>query len=197
LKLTGVRLDDEAIARMKENRVIGLPDRECDVDWLIKSINDVALENYKDRLRKDIHSLSKTPNLDDEEFSGNLSGVAIAYKIWGMDQVQATKERKYKKGLQRRIKLITNILNTAGKNWDWRDIDITFSRNMPQNVVEIADMVTKLRGLVSDETLLSWLPQVEDPQIEMDRIAEQNEGRIDLDSMEVEDEPTDGTGEVG
>jgi SPP1 family phage portal protein len=183
LKLTGVRLDDQAIATMKENRVIGLPDKECDVDWLVKQINDAALENYKNRLRKDIHSLSKTPNLSDESFSGNLTGVAISYKIWGMDQVVSVKERKFKKALQRRIKLITNVLNAKGNNWDWRKIEITFSRNMPQNLVELAQMVGQLKGIVSDETLIALLPFVTDVTMEIERLAEQSEGIPDLDNL--------------
>ena len=182
LTMTGVRLDTEDIRKMKENRVIGLPDKECSVDWLIKQVNDTALENYKNRLRKDIHSLSKTPNLSDESFSGNLTGVAISYKIWGMDQIVSVKERKFKKGLQRRIRLITNILNTTGKNWNYKDIDITFSRNMPQNLTELADMVTKLKGLVSQETLLSILPFIDDVELEQERL-EEAKPTIDLDML--------------
>jgi SPP1 family phage portal protein len=179
---TGIRFDSEDIKQMKENRVIGLPDKECSADWLIKQVNDTALENYKDRLRKDIHSLSKTPNLSDESFSGNLTGVAISYKIWGMDQIVSVKERKFKAALQRRIRLITNILNTAGKNWDYKNIDITFSRNMPQNLAELADVVTKLKGMVSNETLLSILPMVDDPQLEQDRLDEAKP-TVDLDEI--------------
>jgi SPP1 family phage portal protein len=133
-------------------------------------------------LRKDIHSLSKTPNLSDESFSGNLTGVAISYKIWGMDQIVSVKERKFKAALQRRIRLITNILNTTGKNWDYKNIDITFSRNMPQNLAELADVVTKLKGMVSSETLLSILPMVDDPQLEQDRLDEAKP-TIDLDEV--------------
>ena len=192
LLMTGVRLDPEDAAKMMEQRVINLPDKESSAGFLIKDINDAAIENYKNRLRKDIHSLSKTPNLSDESFSGNLTGVAISYKIWGMDQVVAVKERKFKKALQRRIKLITNVLNAKGNNWDWRKIEITFSRNMPQNLVELAQMVGQLKGIVSDETLIALLPFVTDPVMELERLAEQKES-IDLDMIppepEVEDEP--------
>ena len=185
--LTGVQFNEESIAKMKENRTIPLPDKETDAKWLIKDINDTAIENYKDRLRNDIHALSKTPNLTDESFAGNLSGVAISYKLWGMEQITATKERKFKRALQRRIELITNILNTSGKNWDWRDIEMTFSRNLPQNLVETVDSVTKLKGIVSDMTLLSQLPFIEDPQDEISRLEEQSEGRVDLDDYEEEE----------
>ena len=183
---------DVARASMRETRIIELPDKDVDAKFLIKDINDTAIENYKDRLRKDIHTLAKVPDLSDESFSGNLTGVAISYKIWGMDQIVSVKERKFKKGLQRRIKLITNILNMQGNNWDWRKIEITFSRNMPQNLVELAQMVGGLKGIVSDETLIALLPFVTDPVMELERLAEQKES-INLDMIppdpEVEDEP--------
>jgi SPP1 family phage portal protein len=184
LKLTGIKLDDEQIATMRENRVIGLPDKECSADWLIKELNDAAIENFKNRLRKDIHALSKTPNLTDEQFAGQLSGVAIAYKMWGMEQIAAIKERKFKKGLQRRLELITNILNLKGKQYDWKAINITFSRNMPQNLVEIVQMVSQLKGIVSDETLLSQLPFVEDVASELEALEAARE-TIDLDSIQM------------
>ena len=193
LKLTGADMDHKDIVKMKETRVITMPDKECDADWLIKQINDVAVENYKNRVRRDIHALSKTPNLTDEQFAGQLSGVAIAYKIWGMEQISATKERKFKKGLQRRIELITNIFNATGKQWDYRDINMTFSRNMPQNLTEIVEMVQKLKSTVSDQTLLSQLPFIEDPQEEIERLEKQNAGKVDLYDEVENDEPIEET----
>jgi len=188
LLMIGAKIPEEDIALMRENRVISLPDKEASATFLTKEINDTALENYKDRLRKDIHTLSKVPDLSDESFGGNLTGVAISYKIWGMDQIVAVKERKFKKALQRRIKLITNILNMAGNQWDWRTVDITFTRNMPQNLMEISQMTATLKGIVSDETLLAQLPFIEDVHAELDRLEEQSEGTVDLDQFEVEDE---------
>ena len=68
--------------------------------------------------------MSHVPHLCDESFGGNLSGVAIAYKLWGLEQLCAMKERKFKKGLQRRIELITNILNIKGGHYDYKDSEI-------------------------------------------------------------------------
>lgn len=187
LLLIGMTASSEDVAEMKRNRVMTL-DENGQAQWLIKDINDIAVENYKNRLQADLHGISKTPDLSDENFSGNLTGVAISYKIWGMEQLTSIKERKFKKGLQRRIELICNFLATKGKNYDWRDIEIVFSRNMPQNVKEIVDIVVALKNTVSDESLLSLLPFIESPQLELDRIAEQNEGRINLDDVEEEPE---------
>lgn len=83
--------------------------------------------------------------MSDEQFAGNLSGVAISYKLWGLEQVTAIKERKFKRSLQRRAELITNILHiTSNPAYDYRDISIQFRRNQPQNLPELAEVVTKL-----------------------------------------------------
>lgn len=197
------------VKSMKENRIL-LLDEGGSAEWLIKQINDQALENYKDRLRDDIHSLSKVPNLSDDKFAGQLSGVALAYKLWALEQIASMKERKFKKALQRRIELITNILNTKGAprgagagvsgkgGYDWRAIDITFTRNMPQNLVEIVEIVAKLKGIVSEETLLSILPFVEDVQDELDKLAAERESYIDLDGIDGGDgDGGDGGGGAG
>ena len=92
-----------------------------------------------------IHTMSHVPHLCDESFGGNLSGVAIAYKLWGLEQLCAMKERKFKKGLQRRIELITNILNIKGGHYDYKDITPKFRRNKPENNLELTQINAALR----------------------------------------------------
>ena len=113
--------------------------------------------------------------MTDSSFGGNLSGVAISYKMWSMDQIVKVKERKFKKGIQRRIELITNIFNLFGSNYDYRDINITFKRNAPQNDLENAQIVNMLQGILSQYSLLSRINGIENPQDEIDRIKEENE----------------------
>lgn len=192
LLTTGAGIEPDQAGLMKERRVINLPDKEARAEWLIKDVNDTATENYKNRLREDIHTFSKVPDLTSDEFGTSLSGVAIAYRMMNLEQMCATKERKFKRGLQRRIKLITNILNMQDKNYDWRDVEIQFTRNLPQNIKELAEIVSDLLGIVDNETLLSLLPFVENPQLVMEKLAEQNEGAVDLDQFGGgEDEPTE------
>lgn len=63
-----------------------------DARWLIKEVNDAWVENYKDRVRRDIHKFSYTPDMQDESFGNNLSGVSIRYKILAMEQIRSNKE---------------------------------------------------------------------------------------------------------
>lgn len=161
--------EQEDIAEMKKNRVL-LLDENGQAQWLVKEINDTALENYKDRLQKDISKFSLVPSLTDEDFAGNQSGVSLKYKLWGLEQLTSIKERKFKKGLQRRYKLINNILGIKGNSFDANGLEITFYRNIPANLLEIADMLSKLGNTISQETKLEQIPFVKDVKEEMERV---------------------------
>lgn len=189
--LSGTTSDQ--IEEMKKKRVL-LIDGNGDVHWLTKTIQDTATENYKTRLDNDIHKFSMTPKLTDEAFAGNLSGVALQFKLWGLEQLAAQKERKFKKGIQRRIELFCNYATVRGRTYDWRDIDLLFTRNMPINVSDIIDQAVKLKGIVSDQTILSMLPMVDDPAAEVQKIQDEAAGTVNLSDEEednaVQDEET-------
>lgn len=147
-------------------------------EWLIKNLNDTYVENIKTRLQRDIHKFACVPDLTDENFAGNASGVAISYKLIGLEQIRSRKEREFKKALQRRIELIAGILKLKNQvDIDFRDILIQFTPNLPQNTVEQAQIVTTLDGMVSRKTLLSLLPFIEDPKEEMDEMSAEEGGQ--------------------
>lgn len=159
----------EDIKKLREDRIILTVDKQG-AYWLIKDINDTAVENYKDRLKNDIHKFSKTPDMSDTNFSSNASGVAMAYKLLALEQIMATKERKFKRALQKRLELIVTYLNIKGGNYDWRDVDIRFSRNKPINVKEEVETAQMLRGFTSLTTALSHLPMVDDVSMELEKM---------------------------
>ena len=69
---------------------------------------------------------------------------------------------------------------------------IKFTRALPQNVTEIAQMVTSLNGIVSNETLLSLLPFIEKPLEELERVNSEKEAAFETYSFPMVDEvPTD------
>lgn len=96
--------------------------------------------------------------MTDEDFASNASGVAMKYKLMGLENTTAKKERCFKKGLQRRLEIICNILSVMGTNYDYRAIDIVFKRNIPTNITEIAEVINKIGHLLSEETQVSLLP---------------------------------------
>lgn len=148
---------EKQIRTMKDNRVLIIPEGG-DAKWIVKQINDTYLENLKTRIASEIHKFSKTPALTDQDFASNASGVAIKYKLMGLEAMTAQKERAFRKGLQRRIELICNMLTVKGTKYNYTDVGMTFKRNVPANLTEIADALTKVGHILSKETQVGLLP---------------------------------------
>ena len=165
LSVSGVTLEPEQALKLKEMKVFNFPDANGKVEFVTKSVNDSALENFKTRLDKDIHKNSYTPNMADENFVGNSSGVSMAYKLQGLEFLTGVKEQKFKKGLLRRVELLSNVLSIrANQQMDFTSVEFIFTRNNPKNLVEIVEMATDLTGIISNETQLDLLPMVDKDQ---------------------------------
>ena len=172
--------DNEQPLNFKDNRVLNFADTNSKAEYLIKNINDSALENYKDRLNNDIHRFSNVVNMSDQNFGGNLTGIAIKHKLTGMEYITGIKETKFKKGLMRRIELATTVLNIKTSDvYLYTEIKPVFTRNMPTNEEELTNLAKGLVGIVSDQTVLSMLPQVDDVVAEMEMIAKEKENTLD------------------
>ena len=188
--------EPEDIVNMKNNRTL-LVDGDGDASFLTKSVSDTYIQNMLNRLTNDFHKLTGTPNLTDESFAGNASGVALSYKMFGLEKQMNKKESKWRKSIQRMIELIVNVLNMRGQNIDYCNYKITFTRALPQNVAETAQMVTSLNGIVSNETLLSLLPFIEKPLEELKRVNNEKEAMFETYAFPLKDEkPGDETDEI-
>ena len=166
--------DDEDVKKLRDDRVL-LIDDNGDAKWLIKDVNDAWVENYKNRTQRDIHKFSYTPDMTDENFGSNLSGVSLSYKLLAMEQLRSNKERKFKKGLQRRIELICNFLKITNKELTYTGIDMQFNNTLPTNVLEMAQIVSTLLPVLSKETLIEQLPFVENAKEEMEKKAAEDD----------------------
>ena len=69
------------------------------------------------------------------------------------------------------MSMINSVLR---EGFDWRGIDIIFTRNIPSNDTDIANMVNTLKDIVSEETLLAQIPFVENVQDELERLKKQD-----------------------
>lgn len=170
--------DPEDLADMKRNRAL-LLDSDADASYLTKNISDTQIENMLANINDSIHKIANSPDFNDEKLLAQ-SGIAMRYKLVGFENASSAIEAEMRKALQRRIELICAIANLKGSESVWRDVKITFTRNLPTNLTETAQVVNSLRGLVSDQTLLSLLPFITDTQAEMDRLAEEKQANYSL-----------------
>ena len=178
LALTGMDADDDDVKDMKENRVLILPQGGT-ANWLVKNASDTQIVNMLDNIRKNIFNVSSCPNMADENFLAQ-SGTALAYKLVGFENVASGIVARFTKAIQRRIELICNVLNLKASDAIWRDIQINFVRNLPVNTTETIQLVNALKGVVSDETLLSQLPFIDDVQAEIERVQKQKKANMEM-----------------
>lgn len=160
--------DDEDVKKMKSDRVL-LIDDNGDARWLVKEVNDAWVENFKKRVKDDIHKFSFTPDMSDERFGNNVSGVSLRYKLLGMEQLRSNKERKFKSALLLRMELISNFLSITNNNMDYRGIGMRFDNILPQNILEVTQIIQNLSPYLSTETLINLLPFVENAADEIDK----------------------------
>ena len=80
-----------------------------DARYIYKEYDVNGVEAYKDRISRNIHMFTNTPDMTDENFGGNQSGEAMKYKLFGLEQRTAIKEGLFRKGLRRRYKLIGQL----------------------------------------------------------------------------------------
>lgn len=178
LVLKGCMAEEEDIQTMKQNRVLVL-ENDASAEYLTKSVSDTQIENMLKNINDTIHKIANSPDFNDEKLLAQ-SGIAMRYKLVGFENVASSIVANMTKALQRRIELICEILYLTGEEQMWRDVSITFTRNLPVNVVEAVDIVNKLRGLVSDETLIAQIPFIRDAAEEVEKIKEQKQENLDL-----------------
>jgi SPP1 family phage portal protein len=185
LVLTGQVLGytDEESAKnynsVKENGVLTLSP-EGKAEFLTRQIDQQGNELLRQSLADDIHKFSCVPSMTDKDFASNVSGVAMQFKLLGLNQITKIKERYLKEGIRERIKLFSTIMAVKGKTpVQLDDLTITITHSLPKNLVEIAQVISNLEGICSNETLLAQLPFVEDPEKEVQKATEEKRAAMD------------------
>ena len=178
LIMKGVVADADDLVEAKQKRAFCV-DSDCEISYLTKNISDTQIENMLTNINDQIHKMSNCPDFNDEKLMAQ-SGIAMKYKLIGFNNVSSSIIANMTKALQKRIELICEIINLTGDTALWRDINIIFTTNLPENTLETAQMVNQLRGLVSDETLLSQISFIPNAQDEVKKIQAQKQANIEM-----------------
>lgn len=180
LALVGVDADAEDITSMKQNRVLVLPEGAT-AAWLTKNANDTQVENILKRIHDSIYRIAQCPDFSSESFIGGVSsGIAIKYRLTGMETRAGKIEAEMKKALQRRVEIICGIASLKLGEKVFRDINIEFKRNIPNDITSTINLINSLKGTVSDATLLSQLDFVDDVNAEIEAVNKQKQHNMEL-----------------
>lgn len=161
--------------KIKKDKLLELP-ADSKAEYLTRTFDETGVEILKKAIEQDIHKFSHIPCMTDESFGGNVSGVAMEFKLLGLENITKIKTRYYKKGLRKRLRIFAGwlytsrqiMVNTAG-------ITPTFTRALPKNLLEISQIVANLWGKVSRKTLLSQIPFVDDVDEELAAVEKEAE----------------------
>lgn len=160
----GIKFTEAQMAELKEHRMISNIPQDGKIEYLIKTLNESDTDILRKNIENDIHKISMTPNLADENFANNSSGVAISYKLLSFDQNIKNKERYFERGLMERFHLYNTFLHTKSSMpiVPISEVDVVFKRNLPRNDYETSQMIMNLVGTVDKELLVSQLSFVRD-----------------------------------
>lgn len=192
--------EDDAILNAK---VFYTPDKDGDIDWIIKDINDTASENHKKTCLDMALMIAGVPNVTDQGFTDADNAAALEKKFFPLEQVLQQAHHLFRKEYLRMWEMITARINLKkGKEYDFRDIDVILIRNLPTDTESLTNAWLKLRGLVSDKSIISHLPFGLDAESELAEMDKQNQENIqkNLENMakiEEPNQPNDINGKVG
>lgn len=179
--------DQETMNKIKKTGVFAF-DKDGKMEFVTKKLDDAVIEHHLDRLQQSIYYLSKSVNFNDKQFAGNVSGVAMKFKLLGLESKSIVAERKFQGATRVMFDLLTDFWKSK-KMTDMNPLDITmqFTRNFPLNLGDEAEANMKLKGLISDKTRISLFSFIEDADKELKQMELEQQGSIDLDKVKEEE----------
>ena len=80
-------------------------------------------------LKEDIHKFSFVPDLSDKQFAQNQSGVAMKYKLMGLERMASVKERWFREGLRTRMEIYARMMALSGEPLlETEKVEVRFER---------------------------------------------------------------------
>lgn len=154
------------------------PDNTGDIAWVTKDINDTASENHKKSLVELILMISMIPTVS-EISTKEKTATEIERSFFALEQVLTRADKLFKRELLSMWENIVDRINIKkSTKFDFREIQIDLERNLPTDKDSIVNMALKLRGLLSDETIIGMLPYDFDVMSEIEKVKEQSKENL-------------------
>jgi hypothetical protein len=145
-------------------------------EFITKDLNIDPIDSLLNRLEKNIIKFAQSVDFSDENFYGNLSGIAIKYKLYNLENSTMDAQIDFEAAETNMWKVICEALNKKnGLDIDYLNVERSYTRNLPVNMVEEARVQRELMGTVSNETRLAQASFIDTPISEMERIKQEEE----------------------
>lgn len=145
------------------------------IDKLEVEIPTDAKNSHLNRLEENIFLFGEGINMKTDKFGNSPSGVALRFMYALLDGKASILERKFKKAIKKLFWFVTEYINIVDKkNYNYKELSITFNKTMISNDLEVAQIIEKSPYL-SDETKLKHHPMVVNVREELNNIDNTNE----------------------
>lgn len=143
---------------------------------------EVNSENYKtilDIFKKAIIENAMGYDAKDDRLGGNANQMNIQSMYSDIDLDANSMETEYQASFEEIFWFVDNHLHNTNKVDFYEDsIKVVFNRDILINESEVIENCAKSTGILSDTTIVTNHPWIDDPQLEFDRIAEQKSKEI-------------------
>lgn len=157
------------VDRLKELRLIdGLGDGDVrgKIAFITKDLPVDFIKFAIEFLERMARESLQIPNMMDPKF-GESSGIAKAFQLLPLEYLSSRIEAHFSRFLYNRIYLIAGIGTALAEDATGaKEVQISFKRNLPYDLVELSTVVSTLKGIVSDETLLKLFPSQVVPDVD-------------------------------
>lgn len=175
LFISGFKIPDDDLPKMKELGVIQVNTKDGQAAWLIKNINDSFIQNTLSTIEDKMYQISSHIN-HNEKMQSNISGVALRSRLISLEEKCKLNQKAINDCIKERLKFLFIYLKwLKNLDYDYRDIKLRFTPNIPQDDQTAAQIINQLGDKLSLETALSLLSFIENPKNEIEKIKTENE----------------------
>ena len=185
LLLVNLNVDENEIKKAQHNGALVVPPVGTNqsnepVKWVTKNINDAFTEHHLERLEDNIYRFSRTPNLADETF-GDASGVALKFKLHGLETKCATFEANVMNAAQYMWKVLCSSWTKRGIKVNPLHFSMDFARNFPlDRLSEAQTAQAQIAAGLPKKWVFSHIAGVDDVDYLLDLVEEEKEDAMSL-----------------
>jgi len=173
LVLNNLDLADGDLKKMKEQGVMKTKGKDGSASWLIKTINDTFIQNTLTTLEDKMFQIACHIN-SNEKMSSNTSSLALRARLISLEEKCKLNQKALANCVKTRNKMLFIYQNWLHQtSFDYKDLKVKFTPNIPSDDVTNSTVVTALGDKLSSETALSLFSFVDNPQHEVAKAKEE------------------------
>lgn len=178
---------EEVMGQVNDMKYIAVP-RDAALQFLTKTFDEASVQILVDYIDGQMHKVSGIPNMTDEQFASNASGVAIKYKLMALENLAQSFVSQFNRGYLRRCKLYSYALfGPDGARVD--EMHVVFKFNLPADSSYDAQTMNIYVGnnTMSRRTMMENCPYITDVDEEQKRLDAEAGMREEMDRVKEED----------